>query len=81
MAKHWEVISYLRPEGGIIAIGQEFEGIDFVWADPFTKEEYLAAFDAVDAANEAAALAKEANKQVILDKLGITAEEAALLLK
>jgi len=81
MAKHWEVITHLRPEGGVISTGQDFEGIEFVWADPFTKEEYLAAFDIVDAANEAAELAKQTSKQAILDKLGITADEAALLLK
>lgn len=80
MAKHWEVISYLRPEGGVIATGQDYEGIEFVWAEPFTKKEYLAAFDKVDAAKLEAESALIDAKQSVLDKLGLTAEEIATLL-
>ena len=50
MATHSDVLSYLRPNGGYVARGADFEGIEFLECEPFTAAEYKAAFDKVDAA-------------------------------
>lgn len=59
MAKFNEVLGWLRPNGGYYAVGTEYEGIQFIECDPFTKEEFLAAFDEYDAW----VLQQEADKQ------------------
>jgi len=75
-----EVLGFLRSDGGYSQIGETYEGITFIDCEPFTKEEYekgfidLAEFKA-NAENE-----KNAAKQLLLQKLGITEEEAKLLL-
>jgi hypothetical protein len=82
MAKSWEVINYLRPKGGIIAVGEDYEGIDFVWAEPFTKAEYEAAFDLVDAAKaqkEADELAKKQTALAKLEALGLDIDDLKAL--
>lgn len=80
MATMVEVLNFIRPNGGYIANGLEYEGIEFLECEPFTKEEYEAAFAAFDAW-KAEQIAEAATKrQALLDKLGITEEEAKLLL-
>lgn len=69
MAKSWQVLNYLRPEGGTIAIGEEYEGIQFVSAEPFTKEEYQAAFAIVDQLNLQKEETEAIQKQAALAKL------------
>ena len=80
MAKSHEVLSMLIPNGGYTQVGDTFEGIEFLECDPITKKQYedgFAQYDAWKAAQEA----KKANdKAAILDRLGITADEAKLLL-
>jgi len=71
MAKSWQVLNYLRPEGGTIAIGEEYEGIQFISAEPFTKEEYQAAFDIVDELNTKKELDEAAKKEAALAKLAV----------
>jgi hypothetical protein len=80
MAKGYEVLEMLIPQGGWVITGDDYEGITFIDCEPITKEQYLAGFDAFDeykANKETLAIAK---KNELLDRLGITAEEAALLL-
>ena len=81
MAFIGDVIMYLRPNGGFVCRGLEYEDIEFMGDEPpFTKEEFLAAFaeyDAFIAEKEAQA---QADKAALLARLGITAEEAKLLL-
>ena len=82
MALHKEVISYLRPNGGIIATGDEYEGIEFVWAEPFTEAEYKAAFAKVDELNaqkEADDAAAKASAQAKLAALGLNADDLKAL--
>lgn len=55
MASHIEVVRYLRPDGGYVARGEDYEGIEFIDAEPFTEAEYKKAFALVDAAKEKAA--------------------------
>jgi hypothetical protein len=75
-----EVLEFLRPEGGWIITGNDYEGIDFVSCEPITKAQFEAGFAAYDAWKAAQDADKAAAKTALLDRLGITAEEAALLL-
>ena len=80
MATGAEVLSMLIPTGGWVITGNEFEGIEFIECEPVTKKQFadgFAKFDAFKAQQEAE---KSVNKTALLERLGITAEEAALLL-
>jgi hypothetical protein len=80
MAKGYEVLEMLIPQGGWAITGNEFEGIEFTGCEPITKKQFqdgFAQYDAWKTKNDAdAATAKAA----LLDRLGITADEAKLLL-
>jgi hypothetical protein len=80
MATSVEVLSMLIPNGGYVQTGTDYEGIEFVDCDSITKKQYtdgFAKFDAWKADNEAT---KATEKAALLAKLGITADEAKLLL-
>jgi len=80
MAKSYEVLAMLIPDGGYVQVGETYEGIEFLECEPITKKQYedgFAKFDAFKAEKDAA---NAAAKTAILNKLGITAEEAILLL-
>lgn len=82
MAKHHEVLSYLRPQGGYISNGETFEAINFVDCAPFTKEEYEATFDLVDDAKAQAEATKaeaKAAAEAKLAALGLTTDDLAAL--
>jgi hypothetical protein len=76
MAKSNEVLAYLRPNGGYVQVGTDYEGIKFDKScEPFTKEEYLAAFDEYDtwkAEKEAAKAAAKSAAEAKLAALGLT---------
>lgn len=80
MAKSYQVLAMLIPNGGYVQYGEEYEGIQFIECEPITKKQYedgFAQYDAWKAQQEAeTATAKTA----LLAKLGITEEEARLLL-
>ena len=80
MAKSYEVLQMLIPNGGYIQYGEEYEGIQFIECEPITKEEYLAGFSQYDAWKAEQDSAKAAQKAALLNKLGITEDEARLLL-
>ena len=80
MAKGYEVLGMLIPQGGWEITGDNYEGIQFLECQPITKEQFEAGFaqyDAWKAQQDAEAAAK---RQALLAKLGITEEEARLLL-
>jgi len=81
MATGTDVLNMLLPQGGWILIGDDFDGITWVDERPrCTKAEFeagFAQFDAWKAEQEAKAAA---DKAALLAKLGITADEARLLL-
>ena len=82
MATHREVMAFLRPNGGYICVGTDYEGIEFLECEPFTKKEYGAAFAAYDAkkAEEDAALeAKKLAAEAKLAALGLNAEDLKVL--
>lgn len=49
MATSIEVLHFLRPNGGWNQTGTDYEGIEFIECEPFTKAEYEAAFADYDA--------------------------------
>lgn len=82
MAKHYEVLGFLRPNGGYVQVGEEYEGIEFLECEPFTKGEYEAAFDLVDevkAKSVAEAAAKKAAAQAKLAALGLDEDDLKAL--
>ena len=80
MAKHYEVLGWLIPNGGYIQTGETFEGIQFIDCEPITKEQYENGFAKLDAWKAEQDAAKAQAKAELLERLGITADEAKLLL-
>ena len=81
MAKAGEVLTMLCPNVEFVLIGQNFDDIDWLGAKaPITKPEFEAGFAQVDAWKSEQDAAKTAAKAALLDRLGITAAEAKLLL-
>jgi hypothetical protein len=80
MATSLEVLKMLIPEGGYSQVGEEFEGITFNECEPITKEQFEAGFAAYDKWEKQRNLQLQKTKDEILSRLGITDEEAKLLL-
>lgn len=81
MATGGEVLGMLLPQGGWIITGNDFENI--VWVDDrprCTQEQFEAGFAQYDAWKIKQDAQKEAAKADLLAKLGITEDEAKLLL-
>lgn len=80
--KFLKVIEMLRPNGGYIVRGEEYEGIEFVECEPFTKKEFIDGFaklDEIKARDEAELAAKKAAAEAKLAALGLTAEDLKAL--
>ncbi len=76
-----EVLDMLCPAGGWIISGDDFENITWVDDRPrCTKEEFEAGFAQVEAFKAQQEAQATAKRQALLDKLGITEDEARLLL-
>jgi len=80
MATSAEVLRYLIPNGGYTAMGEDYEGINFVECEPITKAQFEAGFAQYDAWKAEQDAQASADKAALLAKLGITADEAKLLL-
>ncbi len=83
MASPEQVLLFLRPNGGYVQVGTEYEGITFqASCEPFTKAEYEAGFaqyDAWKAEQEAEQAAAKAAAEAKLEALGLTPEDLAAL--
>lgn len=83
MTKKNEVLAFLRPDGGYVMVGDDYENIVFEsHCEPFSKAEYEAAFAQVDAAKaqaEAEAAAKKAAAEAKLAALGLDADDLKAL--
>jgi hypothetical protein len=80
MTNGTDVLKMLFPNGGWAIRGDEYEGIDFINIEPITKVEYDKAFAGYDAWKAEQDAKAESDKAALLSKLGITADEAKLLL-
>lgn len=80
MAKGGEVLSMLLPNGGWYISGNDYEGIQFLECEPITKAQFEAGFAKYDAYKAQQDAQQAATKAALLDRLGITADEAKLLL-
>ena len=80
MAKGYEVLSMLLPKGGWVISGDDYEGIQFIDCEPITKAQFKAGFAQYDAWKAQQDAAQIANKAALLERLGITEDEAKLLL-
>ena len=80
MATSVEVLSMILPNGGWYIQGDEYEAIQFLECEPITKAQFTAGFAKYDDWKAEQDASKAAAKSALLAKLGITADEAALLL-
>jgi hypothetical protein len=75
MAKGVQVLRMLRPDGGWVISGDDYEGIQFIDCESFTKAEFDAALNNVDAWQAEQDAAKAQAKAALLERLGLTQEE------
>lgn len=75
-----DVLQFLIPTGGWIIEGNDYEGINFLECEAITKDQFEAGFAQYETHKANAALKKAADKAALLTKLGITDDEAKLLL-
>lgn len=80
MATGGEVLTMLIPSGGWVISGDDYTGIQFIEATPITKKQFEDGFALVDTWKAEAEALKQAQKAELLAKLGITEDEAKLLL-
>ena len=80
MATGAEVLSMLIPNGGWAIYGNDFEGIQFVECEPITKKQFTDGFAKYDAWKAKQDDAKAIAKSALLERLGLTEDEAKLLL-
>lgn len=81
MARADQVLTMLIPNGGWISTGDEYEAIQFLECEPITKAQFDAGFAKYDAWKAKQEAQSATDKAALLTKLGINADEAALLLK
>ena len=80
MATAGEVLTLLIPNGGWATLGNDYENIQFISCEPITKSEFEAGFAQYDAWKAQQDATQAAAKAALLDRLGITSDEAKLLL-
>jgi len=80
MIKGSDVVAMLRPNGGWVTRGNEYEDIEFIECEPITKAQFEAGFEQYDAWKAKQDSIQATAKAELLKRLGITAEEAQLLL-
>lgn len=80
MATGGDVLSMLIPNGGWYTIGNEYENIQFLECEPITKKQFTDGFAKYDAWKAEQDAVKANAKSALLERLGITEDEAKLLL-
>jgi hypothetical protein len=80
MATGAEVLNMLIPSGGWVIYGNDFDGITFIEATPITEKQFKDGFAAYDAWKAEQDAEKANARNAIYDRLGLTADELALLL-
>jgi hypothetical protein len=80
MATGGEVLSMLCPDKEWIIYGDDYDSIQWIDGEPITKAQFQAGFAQVDQWKANQEAARATSKEALLSKLGITEEEARLLL-
>ena len=80
MARGKDVISMLIPNGGWILTGNDYEGINFLECEPITKKQFTDGFAQYDAWKAEQDAVQATAKAAVLKRLGLTEDEAKLLL-
>lgn len=80
MATGADVLGLIIPDGGWYISGNEYAGIQFLECEPITEAQFIGGFAQYDAWKTEQETKKAAEKAALLERLGITAEEATLLL-
>lgn len=80
MARGSDVLSMLIPNGGWIITEDDYDSIQFIDCDPITKKQFEDGFAVYDSWKAQQEADKAASKVALLAKLGITEDEAKLLL-
>ncbi len=81
MATGAEVLSKLIPTGGWVITGDDFDSIRYdEGVNPITKKQFEDGFAAYDSWKTQEAADTQIRRNAILTRLGITSDEAALLL-
>jgi hypothetical protein len=82
MATTGDVLGMLIPDGGYVAVGEDYEGIQFLECEPITKAQFEAGFaqyDAWKAEQDAQMAADKASATAKLEALGLTADDLKAL--
>ena len=82
MATTVQVLGMLIPDGGYVAVGDEYEGITFLECEPITKAQFEAGFaqyDSWKAEQDAQMAADKASATAKLEALGLTADDLKAL--
>lgn len=81
MATITDVLLHLRPNKGWVLYGEDLDSIVYdEGVIPITKKEFNDTLKIVEGIKQTQIEAKAAAREAILDRLGLTSEEAALLL-
>jgi hypothetical protein len=80
MATGADILNMLLPNGGWYIAGDDFEGIQFLECKPITKKQFIDGFAQYDAWKVQQDATQATAKTALLDRLGITEDEAKLLL-
>ena len=80
MATGADVLRFLIPTGGWAISGDDWEGVQFLEAEPITKKQFTDGFAQYDTWKTEQESTKATEKAALLVRLGITADEAKLLL-
>lgn len=81
MAKGIDVLQMLRPNGGWVIYGDDFDSIIYDEnVQPLSKKDFAEGFIQFDKMKAEKDAIQASNKAALLERLGITAEEAKLLL-
>jgi hypothetical protein len=82
MATTQQVLAMLIPNGGYVAVGEDYEGIQFLECEPITKEQFTAGFAQFDAWQNqqiATQIAAKQAAQAKLEALGLTTDDLKAL--
>jgi len=80
ISKGKEVMEYLRPNGGWVIYGEDFESIVYVNCEPISKKEFEDCLANIENIVKAKETALADQKSEILQRLGISADEAKIIL-